>query len=70
MGKLKEQIVENEEAKKTSKRGGYRPGSGRKANDRKVPLLVRITPEAADKLARLTSNKAEYIDRLIKELPD
>lgn len=51
-------------------RGGYRPGSGRKANDRKVSLQVRITREAADKLARLTSNKAEYIDRLIKELPE
>lgn len=50
--------------------GGYRPNSGRPANDRSVQLLVRITKEAANKLSRLTSNKSEYIDRLIKEQPE
>ena len=51
-------------------RGGHRPGAGRPANDRSVMLSVRITQEASDKLSRLTSNKSEYIDRLIKEQPE
>ena len=51
-------------------RGGVRPGSGRPANDRSVQLLVRITKEAADKLSRLTSNKSEYIENLIKQQPE
>lgn len=53
-----------------TKRGGIRPNSGRPANDRNVQLLVRISQEAADKLNRLTSNKAEYIDNLIKQQPE
>jgi len=52
------------------KRGGVRPNSGRPANDRSVQLLVRITKESADKLRRLTTNKSEYIDNLIKEQPE
>ena len=47
--------------------GGRRENAGRKANDRSIPVLVRITQEAADKLNRLTNNKSEYIDNLIKE---
>ena len=43
---------------------------GRPANDRSVMLSVRITQEAMDKLNRLTSNKAEYIDTLIKKQPE
>lgn len=52
------------------KRGGHRPGAGRPFTERNVPLLVRITQEAADKLARLTDNKSEYIDNLIKQQPE
>ena len=47
------------------KHGGYRHGSGRKATDRNVPLMVRITQEAADKLAAV-KNKSEFIDNIIK----
>lgn len=47
-----------------------RRGRGRPANDRSVMLSVRITQEAMDKLNRLTKNKAEYIDTLIKEQPE
>ncbi len=43
---------------------------GRPANDRSVTLSVRITQEAWDKLNRLTKNKSEYIDHLIKEQPE
>lgn len=43
---------------------------GRPANDRSVTVSVRITQEAVDKLNRLTRNKSEYIDKLIKEQPE
>jgi hypothetical protein len=43
---------------------------GRPANDRNVTLSVRVTQEAVDKLNRLTNNKSEYIDHLIKEQPE
>ena len=43
---------------------------GRPANDRSITLSVRITQEAVDKLNRLTRNKSEYIDKLIKEQPE
>ena len=45
-------------------------GRGRPANDRSVTLSVRVTQEAIDKLNRLTRNKSEFIDRLIKEQPE
>ena len=48
------------------KRGGARQGAGRKEGDRNCTLNVRISQEATDKLARLTNNKSEYIDNLIK----
>ena len=51
-------------------RGGVRAGSGRPANDRNVQVLVRISKEAADKLIRLTNNKSEYIENLIKQQPE
>ena len=46
--------------------GGYRPGSGRPEGDRKIAISVRISPEAAGKLDKV-SNKSETIDRLIKD---
>lgn len=46
--------------------GGYREGGGRPSTDRNVPVMVRISQEAADLLKR-QKNKSEYIDRLIKE---
>ena len=46
--------------------GGSRPGAGRRANDRKCMLLVRISPEAHEML-KPVRNKSEYVDRLIKE---
>ena len=52
---------------KTNNRGGYRPGGGRPQTDRQIYLNVRISKEAADKLTRITKNKSEFIDRLIKE---
>lgn len=57
-----------EEIKK--QRGGFRHGAGRPNTERNVPLLVRITQEAADKLNRLTNNKSAYIDNLIKQQPE
>ena len=50
--------------------GGRRPGSGRPANDRNIMVGVRLSQEAVDKLNRLTPNKSEYIDKLIKEQPE
>ena len=49
-----------------SQRGGRRPGSGRPSNDRNIPLMVRISKEAAEKLQSVV-NKSEFIDELIKE---
>lgn len=43
---------------------------GRPANDRSITVSVRITQEALDKLNRLTKNKSEYIDNLIKQQPE
>ena len=43
---------------------------GRPANYRSVTVSVRITQEAVDKLNRLTNNKSEYIDSLIKKQPE
>ena len=51
-------------------RGGRRSGAGRPANERSISLMVRITQEAMDKLNRLTTNKSEYIDNLIKQQPE
>ena len=50
--------------------GGRRPGSGRPANDRNIMVGVRLSREAVDKLNRLTSNKSEYIENLIKQQPE
>lgn len=47
--------------------GGRRAGSGRPANDRNIMVGVRLSQEAVDKLNRLTSNKSEYIENLIKQ---
>lgn len=50
--------------------GGRRAGSGRPANDRNIMVGVRLSQEAVDKLNRLTNNKSEYIDNLIKQQPE
>ena len=50
--------------------GGRRAGSGRPANDRNIMVGVRLSQEAVDKLNRLTSNKSEYIENLIKQQPE
>lgn len=55
-----------EEITEKKKRGGARPGSGRKQTPYKVPLNVRITQEAADMIDGITA-KSEYIDKLIKK---
>ena len=47
-------------------RGGYRPGAGRPTNDRSIPLSVRISPEANEKIKRV-ENKSAIIDELIKQ---
>lgn len=56
------------EQEKKSGRGGWR-GGVRPETDRKKQLFVRISQEAADKIAKI-KNKSEYIDRLIKEAKD
>jgi hypothetical protein len=53
-----------------SPRGGRRPGAGRPANDRNILIGVRLSREAFDKLERLTTNKTEYIENLIKQQPE
>ena len=53
-----------EEIKK-SKRGGDR-GGRRPETDRKVPLTVRISQEAKDKLDTV-KNKSEWLDTAIKK---
>lgn len=63
--KLKSNMAQQEEPKK-SKRGGARPGSGRKVTPYKIPLNVKITQEAADKMATI-EKKSEFIDQLIKK---
>ena len=51
-------------------RGGRRSGAGRPANDRSIPVLVRLSQEAVDKLNRMTNNKSWFIDKIIKQLPE
>ncbi len=55
-----------EEIKK--QRGGYRAGAGRKESGRDVPLSIRISKDAMDKLNAMTDNKSAYIDKLILSL--
>ena len=50
--------------------GGRRSGAGRPANARNIMVGVRLSQEAVDKLNRLTSNKSEYIENLIKQQPE
>lgn len=44
--------------------GGRRPGSGRPTTDRTIPVMVRVSPEAA-KMLEGVKNKSEFIDSLI-----
>ena len=57
MAEIKEQ--------RKSKRGGDR-GGRRPETDRKVPLTVRISQEAKDKLDTV-KNKSEWIDAAVKK---
>jgi len=50
--------------------GGRRNGAGRPTNDRNIMVGVRLSQEVVDKLNRLTNNKSEYIENLIKEQPE
>lgn len=50
--------------------GGQRTGAGRPANNRNIMVGVRLSQEAVDKLNRLTNNKSEYIENLIKQQPE
>lgn len=51
--------------KKIERRGGARPGAGRKVTPYKEILYVRISKEAMDIVNRHASNRSEYIDKLI-----
>lgn len=55
---------------KTDGRGGRREGAGRPAGDRNRMVCLRLSDEAVTKLDRLTDNRSEYIDRMIKEQPE
>ena len=48
-------------------RGGYR-GGVRPSTGRDVPVGIRLSRESAEKLEKLTRNKSEFIDNLIKNL--
>ena len=50
--------------------GGSRAGAGRPSNDRNIMVGVRLSQGAVDKLNRLTKNKSEYIENLIKQQPE
>jgi hypothetical protein len=52
---------------KTDGRGGRREGAGRPAGDRNRMVSLRLSDEAVTKLDRVTNNRSEYIDRMIKE---
>lgn len=51
--------------KPKNRHGGARPGSGRPASDRNIPLMVRVSPEAVQVLDGV-KNKSEYVDNLIR----
>lgn len=55
---------------KTDGRGGRREGAGRPSGDRNRMVCLRLSDEAVTKLDRLTDNRSEYIDRMIKEQPE
>lgn len=54
------------EVDKKGGRGGWR-GGVRPTTDLKVPLMVRISPEAKAKIDTV-HNKSEFIDSAIKKL--
>lgn len=58
-------MIKNEQERVQRQRGGRREGSGRPETDRKIAISVRISREAADKLATV-DNKSEFLDELIK----
>ena len=56
-----EEINEQKKSGRGGDRGGRRPET-----DRKVPLTVRISQEAKDKLDKV-KNKSEWIDAAVKK---
>ena len=50
--------------------GGRRAGSGRKPEGRSVRLGVVISPEAMAILNKVTRNKSEFIDKMLRSLPE
>ena len=50
--------------------GGRRSGAGRPTNDRNIMVGVRLSQKTVDKLSRLTNNRSEYIENLIKQQPE
>lgn len=53
------------EEEKKNKRGGARPGAGRRKGDRTKAINVNISPEAYE-IYMTWANKSEKIDSLIK----
>lgn len=53
-----------EAEKKEEKRGGVRAGAGRKRGDRTVPLNLRVSEEAAERLKEVP-NKSKFVNDLI-----
>ena len=51
---------------KSKKHGGKRSNAGRPKGNRHIPLLIRISEEANEKLSKV-DNKAECIDELIRK---
>lgn len=47
-------------------RGGRREGSGRPTTERNIPLLVRISQDAKEKIDTIR-NKSEWIDGIIRK---
>ena len=58
--------MQNNEIQKKG-RGGYR-GGVRPSTGRNIPVCIRLSREAADKLNGLTRNKSEFIDNMLKNL--
>ena len=54
------------EEEKKNKRGGARPGAGRRKGDRSKAISVNISPEAYE-IYKTWGNKSEIIDMLIKK---
>lgn len=52
-------------------RGGKRPGAGRKpapANEKRVTMSVRITPEAKERIGVLATKEGKSASRLLEDM--